>query len=129
MAFKKPGPADPEVTLLRKEQGAWARLLGPGEAVTSVHRLGRTTLLFTTRRMILVEESATGRQVDYLSFPYRSITGFAVEASGVFSDDADLRVWVAGRTAPVEVRFGPGTNVYEVQGLLAQYCAAGHGSI
>ncbi len=125
MAFKSARSVaqDEEVAGLRKEQGAWARLMGPGEAVTGVHRMGRTTILFTTRRLVLVEEGVTGRQVEYLSFPYRSITGFSVEASGVFSPDADLKIWISGRTAPVERSFGPGVDVYEVQGLLALHCA------
>ena len=86
----------------RREHTVWTRLLAPGEQVQELFRLPRTTLLFTGRRLILVEEAMTGRRVDYLSIPYRSITHFAVEAGGVFSADADLRISVAGRTAPVE---------------------------
>ncbi len=104
----------------RREHGVWSRLLAPGEQVQEVHRLGRTTLVFTGRRLIVVEEGMSGRQVDYLSIPYRSVTHFAVEASGQFSPDADLRIWVAGRTAPIEKGFGPDADVYAVQAALAQ---------
>jgi hypothetical protein len=104
----------------RREHGVWARLLAPGEQVQEAFRLGRTALVFTGRRLIVVEEGMTGRQVDYLSIPYRSITHFAVEASGQFSQDADLRIWIAGRTAPIEKSFGREADVYAVQGLLAQ---------
>lgn len=104
----------------RREHGVWSRLLAPGESVQEAIRLGRTALVFTGRRLIVVEEGMTGRQVDYLSIPYRSITHFAVEASGQFSQDADLRIWVAGRTAPIEKSFGREADVYAVQALLAQ---------
>jgi hypothetical protein len=104
----------------RREHGVWARLLAPGEQVQDVFRLARTTLIFTGRRLILVEEAMTGRQVDYQSVPYRSITHFSVEAGGVFSPDADLRIWLAGRTAPIEKSFGAEVDVYAVQALLAQ---------
>ncbi len=112
---------DPERDALRKETGAWARLLGSGEQVHSVHRLGRSTLLFTSRRLVVVDEALTGRQVEYSSIPYRSVTSFAVEASGQFSTDADLKIWVAGRTVPIERQFGTSADVYEVQAALAQH--------
>jgi hypothetical protein len=105
----------------RKEHGAWVRLLGPGEAITGTYRLPRTALIFTTRRLILVDEGLTGRQVEYLSLPYRAISAFSVESSGQFSPEADLKIWIAGRTGPVERSFSAGVDVYEVQGLLAQY--------
>lgn len=114
---------DQERTILRKEQSAWARLLGQGEHVTTVHRLGRSTFVFTTRRLILVEEGRTGRQWEYLSLPYRSISSFTVEATGAFGLDADLRIWVSGRTSPIERQFGPDSDVYAVQALLAQHAA------
>jgi hypothetical protein len=114
---------DPERALLRKEHGVWAKLMGAGEQVSTVHRLGRTTILFTNRRLVLVEEGMTGRKVEYVSIPYRSVTHFSVDASGPFGADADLKLWVAGRSAPIEKQFAPGVDVYAVQALLAQHVA------
>lgn len=114
---------DPERTILRKEQSAWARLLGQGEQVATVHRMGRSTYIFTTRRLILAEEGRTGRQWEYLSLPYRSISSFSVEATGAFGREADLKIWVVGRTGPVERQFSSDSDVYEVQALLAQHAA------
>lgn len=104
----------------RRELGPWIRLLAPGEHASELYRLARTTLIFTNRRLIIVEEGLAARQVDYLTIPYRSITHFAVEASGQLSSDADLRIWIAGRTAPIEKSFGGDVDVYAVQALLAQ---------
>ena len=115
---------DASSSISRREHSVWTRLLAPGEQVQKLYRLPRTTLLFTSRRLVLVEDAMTGRKVDYLSIPYRSITHFGVEASGMFSADSDLRIWVAGRTAPVEKSFGAEVDVYEVQALLAQHVAA-----
>lgn len=114
---------DPERAVLRQEQSTWARLLGQGEQVTTVHRMGRSTFVFTTRRLILAEEGRTGRQWEYLSLPYRSISSFSVEATGAFGLEADLRIWVVGRAAPVERQFSRDSDVYAVQALLAQYAA------
>ena len=112
---------DPERTVLRQEQSAWARLLGQGEQVTTVHRMGRSTFVFTTRRLILAEEGRTGRQWEYLSVPYRSISSFSVEATGAFGLEADLKIWVVGRSGPVERQFSRDADVYAVQALLAQH--------
>src|SRR5690606_31942077 len=102
---------DPERTVLRKEQSAWARLLGQGEQVATVLRMGRSTYIFTTRRLILAEEGRTGRQWEYLSLPYRSISSFSVEATGAFGLEADLKIWVVGRTGPVERQFSSESDV------------------
>jgi hypothetical protein len=106
---------------LRKEHGAWSRLLGAGEAVLEVFRLTRCTLVFTNRRLVLVDEAVTGRTVEYTSLPYRSISHTSIEASGQFGPDADLRLWVVGRSTPLERQFGPEVDVYAVQALLVQY--------
>ena len=121
MVLRSAARSDPEQSLHRKEQAEWARLMGAGEQVSSVHRLGRSTILFTNRRLVLVEEGATGRRVDYASIPYRSISSFTVEAGGAFAGDADLKIWVIGRPAPIERQFTAAVDVYAVQGLLAQH--------
>jgi hypothetical protein len=105
----------------RREHGVWARLLAPGEQVQELFRLPRTVLIFTGRRLLVVDEALSGRQVDYLSIPYRSITHFSIEAAGVFAADAELRIWVAGRTSPIEKSFGADVDVYAVQAELAQH--------
>ena len=110
---------DPARSLNRREHGVWTRLLAPGEQVQELYRLSRTTLLLTGRRLILAEEGLTGRQVEYVSVPYRSITHLSVDASGPFAANADLRIWVSGRAAPLEKSFGPEVDVYEVQAQIA----------
>lgn len=123
MAFRTAARTDAEQTRHRQEQAEWARLMGAGEQVSSTYRLGRCILLFTNRRLILADESLTGRRVEYSSLPYRSISSFTVDASGPFSAEADLSIWVVGRTAPVERQFAQGVDVYAVQALLAQHTA------
>ena len=105
----------------RKEHGAWSRLLGAGEQVLEVFRLSRCTFVLTNRRLVLVDEALSGRRVEYTSLPYRSISHTTIEASGQFSTDADLQLWVVGRTTPLVRQFGPEVDVYAVQALLVQY--------
>lgn len=61
-------------------QQDFARLLGQGEQVHAAYLLIRDTILFTDRRLLLVDKQGiTGKKVEYHSVPYRSITHFAVE--------------------------------------------------
>lgn len=101
----------------------YARLLGPGEQVQAAYVLVRDALLFTDRRLVLVDkQGVTGRKISYHSVPYRSITHFTVETAGTFDLDAELTIWISGGQGIVK-QFGRGVDVYEVQALLATFVA------
>ncbi|GGW73314.1 PH domain-containing protein [Streptomyces xantholiticus] len=105
-------------------QGEYARLLGQGEQVQAAYMLIRDTILFTDRRLILVDKQGiTGRKVEYHSVPYRSITHFAVETAGTFDLDAELKIWISGSPAPIQKTFTKGVDIYEVQAILTQFVA------
>jgi hypothetical protein len=105
-------------------QQEYARLLGQGEQVHAAYLLIRDTILFTDRRLILVDKQGiTGKKVEYHSIPYRSITHFAVETAGHFDLDAELKIWVSGNPTPIEKTFTKGVDIYEVQAILTQYVA------
>jgi hypothetical protein len=105
-------------------QQEYARLLGHGEQVQAAYVLIRDTILFTDRRLILVDKQGiTGRKVEYHSIPYRSITHFAVETAGTFDLDAELKIWISGTPAPIEKTFTKGVDIYEVQAILTQFVA------
>jgi hypothetical protein len=105
-------------------QQEYARLLGHGEQVQAAYVLIRDTILFTDRRLILVDKQGiTGRKVEYHSVPYRSITHFAVETAGTFDLDAELKIWISGTPAPIEKTFTKGVDIYEVQAILTQFVA------
>ncbi|MDT0307146.1 PH domain-containing protein [Streptomyces sp. DSM 44917] len=105
-------------------QQEYARLLGHGEQVQAAFLLIRDAILFTDRRLILVDKQGiTGRKIEYHSVPYRSITHFAVETSGTFDLDAELKIWISGTPAPIEKTFTKGVDIYEVQAILTQYVA------
>jgi hypothetical protein len=104
----------------------YARLLGPGEHVEHAYKLVRDMLLFTDRRLILIDvQGMTGKKVEYLSLPYRSIVRFSVETAGTFDLDAELKVWTSGMDAdaPIQQQFNKAVDIYEVQALLATYVA------
>ncbi|WP_129841306.1 PH domain-containing protein [Streptomyces sp. RFCAC02] len=102
----------------------YARLLGEGERVHAAYLLIRDTLLFTDRRLILVDkQGVTGKKIEYHSLPYRSITHFAVETAGHMDLDAELKIWLSGMPVPLTKKFTKGVDIYEVQAILTQYVA------
>lgn len=103
-------------------QGEFARLLAPGESVEHAYQLFRDYVVFTNKRLVLVDKQGlTGSKVDYHSIPYRSITQFSVETAGTFDLDAELRIWVTGSSQPILKQFNKSLDIYEVQAVLAQY--------
>ena len=100
-------------------QEEFARVLATGERIDRAYVLVRDAMLFTDRRLILVDkQGVTGRKISYHSVPYRSITHFSVETAGSFDLDAELTISLSGGQAIVK-QFGRGVDVYEVQALLA----------
>ncbi|MFG2651738.1 PH domain-containing protein [Streptomyces sp. NPDC048436] len=105
-------------------QQDYARLLGNGEQVQAAYLLIRDTMLFTDRRLVLVDKQGiTGKKVEYHSVPYRSITHFSVETAGHFDLDAELKIWISGTHEPIQKTFTKGVDIYEVQAILTQYVA------
>ncbi|WP_327305836.1 PH domain-containing protein [Streptomyces sp. NBC_01298] len=102
----------------------YARLLGQGEQVHAAYLLIRDTILFTDRRLVLIDKQGlTGKKVEYHSIPYRSITHFSVETAGHFDLDAELKIWLSGSSAPIAKTFTKGVDIYEVQAILTQFVA------
>ncbi|MCD0482343.1 PH domain-containing protein [Streptacidiphilus sp. ASG 303] len=105
-------------------QEEYARLLGKNEQVHAAYLLIRDTILFTDRRLVLVDKQGiTGKKTEYHSIPYRSITHFAVETAGTFDLDAELKIWVSGTQLPIQKTFTKGVDIYEVQAILTEFVA------
>ena len=105
-----------------KMQAEFAQILAPGEQVERAFALIRDAMLFTNRRLILVDKQGiTGSKIEYHSLPYRAISHFSVETAGHFDLDADLKIWVSGRAEPFTQEFKRGLSIYTVQAVLAGY--------
>ncbi|MEV0111395.1 PH domain-containing protein [Nocardia sp. NPDC050799] len=108
-----------------RAQQEYQRLLGNGEQVYSAYILVRDAMLFTNRRLILIDKQGlSGRKVSYHSIPYRSITHFAVETAGTFDLDAELLLWISGTDTPLQKKFNRQVDIYEVQGILSHFVGA-----
>lgn len=100
----------------------FAQILVDGEVIEGAYRLVRDLLVLTNRRLILVDrQGVTGRKTAYVSVPYGSISQFAIETAGTFDMDAELKLWIRGRSEPLSQDFGRGGAVLEVQRILARH--------
>ena len=100
----------------------FAPLLAPGETLQRAFGLVRDLIVFTDRRLIFVnKQGTTGRKIEYLSVPYRSIAMFSLETAGHFDLEAELRIWLSGRPEPIEHSLGRNSGAQDIVALLAQY--------
>jgi hypothetical protein len=107
-----------------KLQAEFAQVLMPDEHIEKAYQLIRDMFVFTDKRLIFVNrQGMTGKKVEYLSIPYRSITRFSVETAGTFDLDAELKIWLTGTPAPIQLQFNKKLSIYAVQSVLASYVA------
>jgi hypothetical protein len=110
-----------EVDIERLEQ-EFSELLAPGEAVERAYKLIRDLIVFTDKRLVLVDKQGmTGKKREYLCIPYESITRFSIESTGHFDLEAELKLWVRSESTPIALDFKKTRNVFEVQRVLASY--------
>ncbi|KQP76679.1 cytoplasmic protein [Methylobacterium sp. Leaf111] len=97
-----------------------AGILTEGEPVQVAFRILRDLIVFTDRRLILVDKQGlTGRKVSYLTVPYRAITSFSVKTAGSFDLDSELAIWVSGRGEPIRKTLKRGANILAIQQAIA----------
>lgn len=100
----------------------FAPLLAPGESLQRAFGLIRDLIVFTDRRLVIVnKQGVTAKKVEYRSVPYRSITMFSLETAGHFDLEADLRIWLSGQPAPIELSLGRNSGATDIIALLAQH--------
>ena len=104
-----------------KLQQELADILVAGESVDSAYKVLRDTFVFTNKRLILIDrQGITGKKVEYLSVPYKSMVSFAVETAGTFDMDSELKIWISGQGV-LQKTFSKGSNIVKVQQSLAKY--------
>ena len=104
-----------------KLQKELAVVLVAGEGVDSAYKVLRDTFVFTNKRLILIDrQGITGKKVEYLSVPYKSMVSFAVETAGTFDMDSELKIWISSQGV-LQKTFSKGSNIVKVQQSLAKY--------
>jgi hypothetical protein len=100
----------------------FAPLLAPGETLQRAFALIRDLIVFTDRRLILVnKQGVTAKKTEYRSIPYRAISMFSLETAGHFDLEAELRIWLSGQAAPIELHLGRNSGAQQIVALMAQH--------
>lgn len=71
-------------------------LLLPTESVVGVYKSVRDYIVFTDLRVICVNIQGIGKKQDLTSMPYKHITVFSVETSGVMDISSELNLYFSG---------------------------------
>ena len=97
-------------------------LLANGERVEKAYAVIRDLLVFTNKRLVLVDkQGVTGKKVEYLSIPYRSVERFSMETTGHFDLESELKIWVRGQADPISKTFRDDNSIRDVNRALAEY--------
>ncbi|MCY8505163.1 PH domain-containing protein [Bacillus atrophaeus] len=101
-----------------------ASIIIEGESVDAAFKLVRDLIVFTEKRLILVDKQGlTGKKTEYQSIPYKSISRFSIETAGRFDLDSELKIWISGTELPaVSKQFKKDDSIYDIQKVLAAVC-------
>ncbi|MBK5963363.1 helicase [Thiocystis minor] len=95
-------------------------ILADAETVELAFQLIRDQFVFTSKRLILIDKQGlTGKKVEYLSIPYKSINRFSIETAGHFDLDAEMKLWVGSDPTPIVKELRGSENVSAIQRALA----------
>lgn len=107
---------------IEKLQAEYVSVLAPGEHLEKAFRVVRDMLVFTNKRLILVDKQGlTGSKAEYISIPYKSITRFSKESAGMLDLDAELKIWITGQVEPISKEFKKDNNINMVYQLLSTH--------
>ncbi|MCJ8163890.1 PH domain-containing protein [Pontibacter sp. E15-1] len=108
---------------LEKITNEFQPILIEDERIERAYKLIRDMLVFTTKRLILVnKQGLTGTKVEYQSVPYGSIKTFSKESAGIGDLDAELKIWLTGDLEPtIKQDFRKGDNINEAYRVLSRH--------
>jgi len=80
-----------------KEAKQVEEFIVPGEEIIDSYSSMRDGLVFTTKRIVVVNKKGlTGKKIDYSSLPYAKFNAYSIETAGTFDLDAELQVYISG---------------------------------
>ncbi len=98
------------------------KLLAPNETVELAYQLVRDLTVLTNRRIILVDKQGiTGKRIEYVSIPYRSIVKFTIETVGHFDIDADVTLYLSDHLDPVKLELRRSGDVSDMMKIIANH--------
>jgi len=100
----------------------YGKFLIDGEEIEIGFQIIRDTFIFTNKRLLLVDKQGlTGKKLEILTIPYKSIDYFCIETSGTFDSDSELKIAVKGMVKPIEKKFRKDDGLDAVYKVLSTY--------
>lgn len=97
-------------------------LLTSTEEIVSTYKLIRDYIIFTNKRLILIDIQGIGTKKEIQSVPYRSISRFTIEPAGTGDIDSEIDLYISNSQDPVvNLELGRNReNIYEIARTLAE---------
>lgn len=95
---------------IRKDAAA---LLLPDENIIGAFKTIRDQVVFTDRRIIVINVQGIGKKVSYISYPYAKVLYFGIETAGVIDIDSEMTMSFADGTV-LRFDFTLRTNVHDI---------------
>lgn len=96
-------------------------LLIDGEQIISVFQTVRDQVVFTTKRLIVVNvKGITGKKIAYFNYPYSKVQYFAIETAGFMDIDCELLLAFSdGNTLTLD--FKSNVDIRKISTQIAEY--------
>ena len=97
------------------------QLMAPGEEVVAAFKTVRDQVLFTTKRIFVINvQGVTGKKVSYFSYPYSKILYYGIESAGVLDIDSELKVAFSNGTV-LQFDFRSRVDIRRISALISSY--------
>ncbi len=95
-------------------------LLLPTERILGVYKSVRDHVIFTDKRFIAVNvQGITGKKQTITSMPYRNITCFSIQTTGVLDIDSELELFISA-VGKVRFEFSGRSDIVEIGRMISQ---------
>ena len=96
-------------------------LLLADESIIGVYKGIRDYVVFTDKRVIAANvQGLTGKKQDFTSLPYKKISVYSIETSGVFDLDSELELYFSG-VGKVSFEFTGASDIVQIGKIISQY--------
>ena len=96
-------------------------LLLADESIIGVYKGIRDYVVFTDKRVIAANvQGHKSKKQDFTSLPYKKISVFSIETSGVFDLDSELELYFSG-VGKVSFEFTGASDIVQIGKIISQY--------
>ncbi|XJS10740.1 PH domain-containing protein [Aerococcaceae bacterium WGS1372] len=78
-----------------------SEILVSSEQIVSTYKLVRDYIVFTNKRLILIDIQGIGTKREIQSIPYKSISRFAIEIAGTGDIDSEIDLYISSSVEPI----------------------------